>query len=70
MILPSNTSVLWATGTPEVSPPLEWPPDLGIATLHVTQGNSWVDGMSTGDAEDLQICVIAVILVVLQRLEE
>lgn len=38
---------------------------LSIATFHVTQGNSWVDGMPAGDAEDLQICVITVVLVVL-----
>lgn len=42
-------------------------PDLGIATLHVAQGNTWVDGMPTGDAEDLQVCVVAVILVVLYK---
>lgn len=55
--------------TLELSTPLGQPPDLSIAALHVTQGNSWVDGMPAGDTEDLQIRVIAVILIVLHRLK-
>lgn len=67
---PSNKPVpCGPTDTPELPTLLGWPPDLSIATFHVTQGNSWVDGMPTGDAEDLQICVIAVILIVLHRLK-
>lgn len=67
---PSNKSVpCGPTDTPELSTFLGRPPDLSIATFHVTQGNSWVDGMPAGDAEDLQICVITVVLVVLHRLK-
>lgn len=56
---------LWSHRYPRPSTPLA--SDLSIAALHVTQGNSGVDGMPTGDTEDLQIGVIAVILIVLHR---
>ena len=41
-------------------------PDLGIAALHVAQGNAWVDGVPAGDAEDLQVRVVTVTLVALR----
>lgn len=52
---------------PTPSAPSGRHPDLGIAALHVAQGNSWVDGVPARDAEDLQVCVITVTLIALHR---
>lgn len=49
--------------------PLSLTPNLGIAALHVAQGNTWVDGVPTGNTEDLQVCVITVTLVALHGVE-
>ena len=53
------------TDVPTPSAPSGRHPDLGVAALHVAQGNTWVDGVPAGDAEDLQVRVIAVTLIAL-----
>lgn len=51
---------------PTLSTPLGRHPDLGVAALHVAQGNAWVDGVPAGDAEDLQVRVVTVALIALR----
>lgn len=35
----------------------------------MAQGNTWVDGVPAGDAEDLQVCVVTVALIALHGME-
>lgn len=35
----------------------------------MAQGNTWVDGVPAGDAEDLQVCVVTVTLIALHGME-
>lgn len=65
----------WPDGPPAPHGPRDVPtpstpsgrhPDLGVAALHVAQGNAWVDGVPAGDAEDLQVRVVTVALVALR----
>lgn len=35
----------------------------------MAQGNTWIDGVPAGDAEDLQVCVITVTLIALHGME-